>query len=135
MKEHTEQHLDKLAKKVIKSSGIKSPSVDFTTNVMKAVEHVSIGSSITYKPLISKSGWLVIISILVGVSVYMMFGNLDSTWVKSIDYSMISNNKLTELLSGVTFSKTLSYAIGFFGLLFFIQIPLMKHYLNKRLEY
>ena len=136
MKDHTEQHLDSLAKKVIKSSAIKSPSADFTANIMKQIEHVAIGKSIVYKPLISKYGWFGIIALLVGISMYMVFGNVEGlSMLESVDYSVISNNKVTDALSGIKFSKTLMYAIGFFGLVFFIQIPLMKHYMNKRLEF
>ena len=136
MKEHIEQHLDNLARKTVKSSGIKSPSVDFTANVMKNIEGVTIGETVKYKPLITKYGWFAIIAILTGVSIYVMFNNTgNSTLIDAVDYSVISNNKITNVLSGITFSKTLMYAIGFFGLVFFVQIPLMKHYMNKRLQY
>jgi len=136
MKEHTEQHLDNLAKKTMISSGMKSPSVDFTANVMKEIEQVSVGESVQYKPLITKYGWFVIIAVLIGASIYMTLGNVEGfTLLDTVDYSVISNNKVTSLLSGITFSKTVMYAIGFFGLVFFIQIPLMKHIMNKRLEY
>ena len=136
MKEHTEQHLDNLAKKAMKSSTLKSPTIDFTANIMKQIEHVSIGETATYKPLISKYGWFGIIAILVGISLYMILGNVESlSMLESVDYSVISNNKVTDALSGIKFSKTLMYAIGFFGLVFFIQIPLMKHNMNKRLEF
>jgi hypothetical protein len=134
MKQHTEQHLDKLAKKVIKSSAIESPSLDFTADVMKQVEQVSENETLTYKPLISKYGWLCIIAILVGVSVYMIVGNIDNpSWLGTIDFDIV-NNKIPALFSGLKISKTFLYAIGFFGLVFFIQIPLMKHVINKRLE-
>ncbi len=136
MKDHTEQHLDNLAKKAMKSSLLESPSTDFTANIMKQVEHIKIGSTTVYKPLISKYGWFGIIAILIGISAYVMFGNVESSpLLETIDYSVISNNKFTELLSGIKLSKTLMYAIGFFGLVFFIQIPLMKHTINKRLEF
>ncbi len=136
MKQHTEQHLDNLAKKTIKSSGLKSPSIDFTAKVMEQIEPIKIGSSTVYKPLITKYGWFAIIAILIGVSIYVMFNNTgNSPLIDAVDYSVISNNKVTNVLSGITFSNTLMYAIGFFGLVFFIQIPLMKHYMNRRLEY
>ena len=136
MKEHIEQQLDKLTKKAMISASVKSPSVDFTSNLMKEIEHVSIGETIAYKPLISKYGWFGIIAILTGVSVYMMVGNVEGfTLLETVDYSIISNNKVTDALSGIKFSKTLMYAIGLFGLVFFIQIPLMKHIMNKRLEF
>ena len=136
MKKHTEQHLDKLAKKAMKSSLLESPSSDFTATIMKQIEPIKLGASTVYKPLISKYGWFAIIAILIGISVYVMFGNVESSaLLETIDYSIISNNKVTDALSGFTISKTLMYAIGFFGLVFFIQIPLMKYYLNKQLNF
>lgn len=136
MKDHTEQHLDSLAKKAMKSTSLQSPSVNFTTNIMKQIEHETIGESIIYKPLISKKGWIGIIAVLIGVSVYLMLGNVEGgSWLETVDYSVISNNKVADVLSNIKFSKIVTYAIGFFGLVFFIQIPLMKHYMNKRLEF
>jgi hypothetical protein len=136
MQEHIEEHLDRLAKKVVKASPLNSPSVDFTANIMKQIEQVSMSTSMTYKPLISKYGWFAIIAVLIGISGYMMFGHVESSpLLDTIDYSIISNNKVTNALSDIKISKTLMYAVGFFGLVFFIQIPLMKHFINKQLDY
>jgi len=136
MKEHTEQHLDSLAKKAMKSASLQSPSVDFTSNLMKEVKHVTIGESISYKPLISKNGWFAIIAGLIVLSLYIIFGNVEGPGLlDTVDYSAISNNKVVNAITGIKISKILTYAIGFCGLVFFIQIPLMKHMMNKRLEY
>ena len=109
MKEHTEQQLDKLVKKAMMSASVKSPSIDFISNLMKEIEHVYIGETTTYKPLISKYGWFVIIAILIGVSLYVMLGNVEeSSFLEAIDYSIISNNKLTNVFSGFKFSKVVT---------------------------
>jgi len=76
MKENTEQHLDSLVKKAMKSTSLQSPSVDFTSNLIKEIKHVTIGESITYKPLISKNGWFVIIAGLIVLSIYVVYGNV-----------------------------------------------------------
>ena len=137
MKENTEQHLDKLAKKVMESSLLESPSLDFTANIMARVEASVISQVTVYKPLISKRAWLLISILLIGSLSYGILGSgLEGLgWFDTIDFSIISNNKVTEVISGITFSKTLIYAVGFCGLLFFIQIPMMKHFFDKRLEY
>ena len=136
MKEHSEPHFDKLANKAMKAASVQSPSVDFTANLMKQIEPIKIGTSTVYRPLISNYGWLGIIAVLIGVSVYVMFGNVEgSALLETVDYSVITNNKVTDVLSGIKFSKSFMYAIGFFGLVFFIQIPIMKHYMNKRLNF
>ncbi len=137
MKEYTEQHLDKLAKKVMQLSSLESPSLDFTAKIMAKVEASATSSITVYKPLISKSGWLIISILVIGGLTYGIFSSgLEGLgWFDNVDYSIISNNKVTEAISGITFSKTLMYAIGLCGLVFFIQIPMMKHYFDKRLEF
>ncbi len=137
MKENTEQHLDKLAKKVMQSSSLESPSLDFTANIMAKVEDLAISHITVYKPLISKRSWLLISILVIGSLSYGVFGSgLEGLgWFDTIDFSIITNNKVTEAISGITFSKTLMYAVGLCGLLFFVQIPMMKHFFDKRLEY
>jgi len=137
MREHTEQQLDKLAKKVMQSSLLESPSLDFTANIMAKVEASATSNITVYKPLISKRVWLLISILVIGGLSYGVLGNdLNGLGLfDTIDLSIISNNKITEAISGITFSKTLMYAVGLCGLMFFIQIPMMKHYLDKQLEY
>jgi hypothetical protein len=137
MQDHTEQHLDKLAKKVMQSSSLESPSLDFTANIMAKVEASLTSDITTYKPLISKRAWLIILILVIGSLSYGVFGSGQEGlgWFDTFDYSIIYNNKVTEAISGITISKIFAYAIGFFGLVFFIQIPLMKHFFNKQLEY
>jgi len=134
MKENTEQQLDKLAKKVMQSSSLESPSIDFTANIMAKVEASATSNITVYKPLISKRSWIIISILLIGSLFYSVLGNNfeSSGWFNNVDFSIISNNKITEAISGITFSKTLMYAVGLCGLMFFIQIPMMKHYLDKR---
>jgi len=139
MQDYTEQHLDKLAKKVMQSVSLERPSLDFTANIMAKVETASISSNITaYQPLISRRTWIIVSLLVIGLLVYSVFGNTTTEglgWFDKFDFSIISNNKITETISGITFSKTLMYAVVLCGLVFFIQIPMMKYYLNKRLDY
>lgn len=134
MKDHTEQQLDKLANKVMQSSLLESPSLDFTANVMAKVEAYAKSKTTIYEPLISKKWWLLISLLVIGLFSYGFFGTgLESLgWFDKVDYSILSNNKVTEAISGITISKIFMYAIGFFGLVFFVQIPIMKHYLDRR---
>lgn len=135
MQEHLEQHLDKLAEKVMKSPGLEKPSLDFTANVMSGIK-TSTSKTFVYKPLISKTGWLLIIMALMALSIYLTFNtSAENSIFNSVNLSGLTNNKLTELLSGITISKTFMYALGLFGLVWFIQVPILKHYMDKRLEY
>ena len=138
MESHLEQHFDNLAKKVVKSSELEKPSLDFTANVMAKIEVQQEISSITvYKPLISKKAWFIIVAVVIASLTYAIFGvGVDGlSWGKEMDLSFISDNKFTKALGSITFSKTLMYAIAFFGAAWFIQITMTKHYLDKRLEF
>lgn len=137
MVEDINKHIDSLVEKVVKESSLESPSLDFTSNIMSQIEAVLQNEITVYEPLISKRVWLAISILVIGSLSYGILGNgLESLgWFDNIDYSIISNNKVTEVISGITFSKTLMYAVGLCGLLFFIQIPMMKHYFDKQLEY
>lgn len=136
MEPHTDQHLNDLGKRIIKDANLESPSLDFTKNLMAKIEAQSSTSSIVYKPLISKVGWVCIILVLSAVSIYLsLSGSNDTMLFNTIDYSGLTKHRISELFSGITISKTVVYAIGFFGLVWCIQIQIMKHVLNKRLEY
>ena len=133
MESHSEQHFDELAKKVYKSTKLERPSLDFTSNVMARLE----GEKVTaYKPLISKLGWFAIITTLIGLSIYIFYvGSGESTILNNVDYSVLSDNKISEYLSSVTFSRILTYAVLFLGIAWFIQVKMINQYIEKRLEY
>ena len=135
MDKHTEQHLDNLAKKVIKDVSIETPTSDFTANVMAQIKSVSIESSIAYKPLISKYIWFAIIGVLVALSFYVMTtsGNNES-WLSTLEFDLFKNINISESLSEISISKSVVYAIGFLGLMLLIQIPMLKNYHNKLFE-
>lgn len=137
MVEDINKHIDNFVDKVVKDFSLESPSLDFTSNIMSQIECITQSEITVYKPLISKQVWFIIGVLIVAGLTYLMLGNsLQTTgWFDGLDYSLISNNKVTAALSSITFSKTLMYAIIFLGVVFFIQIPLLKNYFDKRLEY
>ena len=135
MEQHTEQHFDDLAKKVLKNTSLENTSLDFTANVMRTIEAES-KKHFTYKPLISKIGWFAIIVILSGVSIYMMISNNEnSNLFDTLDFSLVSNNGLIDAISRIKFSKTLGLTVGFFGIAWLVQLSLLKNYFNNRLQY
>ena len=99
MQDHLEQRLDKLAKKVIKSAKLESPSLDFTANVMQEIEASQVSHITVYKPLISKRAWFVIAILIIGGLAYSIFGGLQSSpLLENVDLSIISNNQVTNTL-------------------------------------
>tara|TARA_R110002096_G_scaffold417138_2_gene620670 strand:- start:452 stop:865 length:414 start_codon:yes stop_codon:yes gene_type:complete len=136
MKENANKYLDNLSKKVIKKAKIESPSFNFTNAVMSQVNALSPSKTLVYKPLISKTVWLLISISFLAIVGYVIFkeGLNSSSWFNTIDYSIISNNKLINTLLGLSIPKIVTYALVLFGIMFSIQIPFLKHYFDKQLE-
>ncbi|GAA4816565.1 hypothetical protein [Litoribaculum gwangyangense] len=138
MNENANKYLDDLSKKVMAHGKVESPSFNFTDAVMSKIETLSKNQATIYKPLISKRMWFLILVGFLALFSYGLFsGNNEESigWLNKIDFSILSNNNISNTLSSFKFSKTLMYALVFFGSMICLQIPILKHYFNKRLEY
>jgi len=135
MKNNIEKHLDKLSEKVMRESSIEKPSSHFTSNVMSQINALKASATIVYKPLISQTGWFVIAIVVLAICGYFVFGNImeGTNWLSVIDFSFITNNSITESLSGITFSNKTVYAVVLFGIMLFIQIPILKKRFDEEL--
>lgn len=135
MKENVDKNIEKLSDKVLKEISLESPSNDFTTSVMSKIEAIA-QPRVVYKPLISKPVWLLIIAGFIGLVIYaQMNAPADSGLLSAIDLSFLTDNKLSSALSRMTFSKTLLYSTVLFAFMFGIQVPLLRGYLDKRLNF
>ena len=90
----------------------------------------------TYKPLIPGYLWFVGGFLLVAITGYLFLSTTteESTWLPALDFSKLTNNNLTQSLSSFSLPKTVLYAILSLGLMICIQIPVLKHYFDKRLR-
>ena len=114
---------------------LEKPSLDFTNNVMFKVEALANSKATVYKPLISKPVWFVILGsflALVG-NIYLKEPVTNSEWINRFDISIVANNLFGNF--SVNFSSTLMYAFVFLALMVSIQVPLLKHYFNKRMTF
>lgn len=137
MKENANKYLDNIAKKVITQNGLESPSQDFTQHVMFQLEGLEHQSVTTYKPLISKAGWLFIILGFIAVVVLVYFtgnGSNASGWFDTLDFSGVLDIKASHLFSQLKIPDTLLYPLLFLSLLIWIQVPFLRTYYKKRLQ-
>lgn len=134
MKEQANTQVEKLVDKMMKSSALESPSVDFTSQILSKIERLQQSKATIYQPLISKKIWVLIISGCIALVVYSFFSTSSesSSWLSTVDYSKLPNFNISERLSTITFSKTMMYALVLLSLMVFIQIPLLKNYFDKR---
>ncbi|MGB5818125.1 MAG: hypothetical protein WBG90_01480 [Saonia sp.] len=134
MEKNNERELDILVKKTVKEIGLEQPSVDFTGTVISRIKE-TVGSAVTtYRPLISRSNWLLLSVFVLGVFSYLIFGKhqMEITGIPQIQWDKFINTDFLERWLNMEVYHTFAYAI--LGLTFFvcIQVFILKHYLNKR---
>ena len=136
MKDNIDNHIEKLIDKSMKKASLETPSLGFTNSVMAQVNALKQSTVTTYRPLISKPAWFVIFTVALLMVLYIIFGTTttDAGWLSFIDLSFITNNRFSNAFSGFNVSKSVMYAVVLFGLMLFIQIPILKHNFDKRLE-
>jgi len=130
--ERDEKKIEAFIDKLLSNEVLEQPSFDFTDKVMSKVE--SIPSVTVYKPLITKSVWTFLILgfvVLVGY-VILKEPSGNNSWIDRLNLSSVSN-PLENI--AFNFSKTLTYAMVLLTIMLGIQIPLLKHYFNKRMAY
>ena len=121
------KNIDRLTEKLVKDAGIHKPSANFLSDVMSKVERKAILQE--YKPLISRSTWLIIGTLFAASFVALYFSS-------SPELSLLQDLNIFEKLSfeipisEFQVPKTMVYAIGFLGL-FLFQIPFLKNYLKS----
>jgi hypothetical protein len=136
MNENTDKQLEELVDKVMEKSTLETPSFNFTANVMAQVIAIEQRAITAYKPLIPKWIWAIIFSVVIGFVAYLWFTVQPGTtsWIPSMDFEFLSNNRISKGISGITFSKTTTYAILLLAVMVFIQIPILKNYFDKRMD-
>lgn len=131
MKEHTNKPIEKLVEKVMKSSTLETPSFDFTANVMSHLIADSKSGVTVYKPLISKTAWVVLLVVAAGLIAISVYSG-DASSLGLLDKLDLS--KVPNLFSEIKISQTAMYSLLMFAIMLCIQVPLLKHYFNKRFE-
>jgi len=135
MKDHKDKELEKLVDKLMQHETLKTPSQDFTDNVIRHIKILEDKKATAYKPLIPKPIWALLAACFVGIFLFLVFGtpSQESTWMPAMNTDVLYDNQLTKALSGVKFSSITMYAFVFFALMLGIQIPLLKRYYEKGL--
>lgn len=136
MKESADSHLDHLSRKVMGKSTTESPSFDFTTTLMSQINTLKTSKVTTYVPLISKRVWALILMGVIAIFGFAIFGSPaeNQSWLSDLSLDRISGLELPNLMPNFNMSQTLIYAVVLFGLMFCIQIPILKRYFDKRLD-
>lgn len=136
MKENKDKNVEKLISVVMKDIPLESPSINFTTQVMATILTIEKNKVTLYKPLISRTGWVIIFGGFTAVIVYIL--TIGGT--KSGEYAWWVGQgvrNFTNSFSGLynfQFSQITITVIILSAILILAQIMLLKNHLDKRLN-
>ncbi|GAA4900125.1 hypothetical protein GCM10023311_27000 [Flaviramulus aquimarinus] len=137
MKENADKYLDDLTKKVINESAIETPSFNFTDAVMSQIEELNTSHVTVYKPLISKTTWVLVFIGFLAVILYVLLTGASSEgsiWLNEMGFNVLSSHSLIATFTGFKMSKTLMYAVLLLGIMLSVQISFLKHHFDQRLR-
>jgi len=136
MKANTDKHIEKFVDQMMKEISLDTPSVDFTAQIMSQVLKIKTSQTTVYKPLISKWVWYGIFISMLGLITYLSFNDsaVSAGLLEKFNLGTLPKFSMRNLFSGLHFSKTTIYACVLLTLMLFIQIPIIKHVMNRRLE-
>ena len=130
---------DEQIREVFSEIGKMTPKEDFTMNVMNKIEKELIPIHIQYTPIISKSGWAFIVTLVLGLFVFVFYMSPESSGILSglsfqIDLSLFSNfihllfTQITEFLfsSEIVLSLVAIAVLGLINFVIFQKINLVE---------
>ncbi|MCW5517392.1 hypothetical protein [Muriicola sp. Z0-33] len=135
MEANKDKKLDDLIRKSVKEIGLESPSADFTKTLLSKIDvSTQIDTATAYKPLISKAGWVVLTLILVALSGFALYGNLDSNlaWLEKMNMGALPELQLMDALPNLAVSNIFFYGFLIFGIFAFIQLLFFKQRLDRQ---
>lgn len=128
------KELDTFAKKYVKEIEQEKPSVDFTASLMQKIALESVNVEVfKAKALISKKGWFIISSLIIGL-VFIPFKASEKSLfnLPEVDLSFFDKLQIPNLFESISVSNTVLYAIFFFGLMIIAQVVFLKKHFEKR---
>lgn len=133
MDEQQKKELETFVDKVMGETSLESPSPDFTEKLMTKIEAQSQQQVFVAQPLLPRKLLTFLFLGFVGGFIYLLMTyGLDSNqgWFKNIEWNLDFSNTW-RWMEGYTASKVTLYAVLLFGVLFFVQIPWLKRYLDQ----
>lgn len=133
MDKQEEKNLEAFVDKIMADAPLESPSPDFTKNLMQHIEARQHKEVFQYRPILSKPVKVFLLVGFFGLILYLMSQNgmgSGQGWFENISIEPLFQN-VWGWLENYTSSKILIYAVLLFGVLFFVQVPMLKKQMER----
>ncbi len=134
MKNNEDEPIQKLVDRIMAETALESPSLDFTSKVMSEVLSAEKTRTSVYKPVISKKGWFVIFATIISLFAFLLFNTKNNATGYNLNFSIPRFEKILNLFPGFQVSPMTANVLLAATIMLFVQIFLLKNYLDKRFE-
>ncbi|MFN0730190.1 hypothetical protein [Polaribacter gochangensis] len=132
------KEIDAFAKKYVKEIPTETPSVDFTSKLMKSIAQLApVKSTLVYKPLISKKGWFFVALSIITVVLVPFNTNTNKEEIVTLpklDFSFLTKLSFSSAFENLAVSNTIFIITVIFGLFLLVQILFIKGFFEKKLH-
>ena len=135
MNDKEKKSLGIFIKKMVKEAPVEKPSLDFSANVMDAINALEAKKTRqVYEPLISKKIWFLIVAGIIALTVYLFKTgvHLNEGYLSKVDLSKITNAISFDSSYSFNISNTALYGFIFLAIMIPIQIAYLKRYHDKK---
>ncbi|AWK03765.1 hypothetical protein HYN56_05810 [Flavobacterium crocinum] len=133
MKE-SDKNIEKLIEKMMADDKLQSPSIDFTSKIMAEVQVLEEKKLKTYKPLISKTVWMLMGAAVIALIIYISLFSSTESNLEIDKVGKLYSDKISNTFSGIHFSKNILYAILIVPFMILVQVGILKNYFDKKYE-
>ncbi|WP_318309968.1 hypothetical protein [Flagellimonas crocea] len=129
-----DKKLEALVDKMMGGMPLESPSRDFTQSVMAKIEAQESKEVFQYRPIMSKRALFTVFAAFAALLIAVGFQlgpESGQGWFKNLNMENWFHADWS-WMEGFTFSKVTVYAFLFLGLMFFVQVSLLKKQLGRR---
>lgn len=131
----TNKNLENLVYTILQEENLESPSKNFNAKLMNEIYNLKASQSIRYKPLISITGWICIIGMVLLFTILSFKVESQNTSLQNA-FNFLNTHIFSSIkFNWLSISTESSYAIFIFTIILLIQISLLKKYFNNKLFY
>jgi hypothetical protein len=129
-----DKNINTLVDKMMRATELDKPSAAFTVNIIAEINTIE-SEKVKYSPPISRTAWIFIGGLTLAILILVNFTDFQNqnTFLEGFfNFNYEFNFSFLNSLFSYNFSNVFIYSILLFGLMFAIQIPLLKYYHFKR---
>jgi len=122
------KELDDFIRKIVEEVGFEQPSDNFTNTTLSKIELITENNSTVYKPIISRSIWVGIVVVVIGIFIYVIFNkpSIEIGWLSLLNL----NTSLR--IPDIFVSNIYIYACIVLAFFVGVQVLFLKRHFEKR---